>query len=72
METNAQQIIADYIAVGHKTISERAELQSMIDTFDQAPPEQQRKAYETVLALAIGASIKGGNEQLVQELTRQR
>lgn len=72
METNAQQVIADYLAVGRQAISERAELQSMIDSFDRANPEQKRKIYKTVLALAIGASIKGGNEQLVQELTRQR
>jgi hypothetical protein len=72
METNAQQIIADYIAVGHKTIAERDELRSMLDTFDQVSPEQQRKSYETLLALAVGASIRGGNDQLIQGLTRQR
>ena len=72
METNAQQVIADYLAVGHQTIAERAELQSMLDIFDQAPPDKKRKAYEVVLALAIGASIKGGNEQLIQEFTRQQ
>lgn len=71
METNAQQVIADYLAVGHQTIAERADLQSILDTFDQATPDQKRKAYEMLLALAIGASITGGNEQLVEELTRQ-
>jgi len=72
METNAQQVIADYLAVGHQMIAERAELRSMLDVFDQAAPEQKRKAYETVLALAIGASIRGGNEHLIQQLSRQR
>ena len=72
METNAQQAITDYLAVGHQMIAERAELQSMLDIFEQATPEQKRKAYETVLALAIGASVRGGNEHLVQQLSRQQ
>ena len=72
METNAHQLIADYIAVGQQKIAERVDLQAMLDTFDQASPEQQRKAYEMLLALAIGASIRGGSDQLIQGLTGQR
>ncbi len=72
METDARQLVADYIAAGQQKIAERAELQTMLDVFDQASPEQQRKAYETLLALAIGATIKGGGDQLIQGLTGQR
>ena len=72
METDAQQFVADYITVGRQKIAERVELQTMLDIFDQASPEQQRKAYETLLALAIGASIKGGSDQLIQGLSGPR
>ncbi len=71
METNIQQVIADYRAAGHHAIAERAEVQAMLDRFDQATPEQKRTAFEAMLALAIGASIAGGNEHLVQEFARQ-
>lgn len=71
METNIQQAIADYRAAGRHAIAERPELQAMIDRFDQATPEQKRTAFEAILALAIGASIAGGKEHLVQEFAQQ-